>query len=152
MNESLEDLYQTLNTSRRVKADISAVAITSPIPGTDMYDSLIKENKLLIKNSDELGARYRGREKFELKYSTSQRDDVYNRLKFAGEINLWYLLTRDYYREVFFRRVKSHLTMGNYNALLTDLGRIIYGALPFRVAMATERLLDPLKGLILKTT
>lgn len=151
-NESLEDLYQTLHTSRQVMADISAVAITSPIPGTDLYDSLIRENKLLIKNSDELGARYRGREKFELKYPVSHRDNVYNQLKFAGEINLRYLLTRDYYREVFIRRTKSHFETKNYNAFLTDICRIIYGAIPFRLAMFMGKLIDPIKGVILRAT
>ncbi|MEK7064540.1 MAG: radical SAM protein [Patescibacteria group bacterium] len=151
-NESLKDLYQTLRTSRQVKADISAVSVTSPIPGTDLYDSLVKENKLLIKNSDELGARYRGREKFELQYSADQRDRVYDRLKFAGEINLWYLLTRDYYRAVFLRRMKSHLETGNFGVIFTDLARIVYGALPFPLANSLERLVAPIKGFILQTS
>ena len=151
-NESLEDLYQTLRTSQKVKADISAVAITSPIPGTDLYDTLIKENKLLIKNSDELGSRFRGREKFELKYATDHRDRVYDKLKFAGEINLWYLLTRDYYRNVFMRRMKSHVDMGNIRAIFTDIIRIIYGALPFRIASSIEKLLGPVKGYILRVS
>ena len=42
-NESLKDLYQTLRTSRQVKADISAVSVYFTHTGTDLYDSLVRK-------------------------------------------------------------------------------------------------------------
>lgn len=148
--ESLEDLYQTLKTSKRVKADITAVAVTSPVPGTDLYTLLEKENLLLTKNLDVLGSRFLGKLKFRLRYPKIRRDEVFRKLKFGGEINFRYLLTRDYYREIFLKRVKSHIMTGNFIAILIDLGRMFYRATPLWIVNRLSFLIDKIKTLVLK--
>lgn len=150
-NESLEDLYQTLKTSKKVKADITAVAVTSPVPGTDLYDLLKNQNLLLTRNLDTLGSRFLGRLKFRLKYPKVYRNEAFRKLKAGGEINFGYVLTRSYYREVFFRRLKSHILTGNFKSIFVDMGRGVYGMLPYRLTKYLDRIIDRFKELILES-
>lgn len=150
-NESLENLYQTLDTSKKVKADVSAVAVTSPVPGTDLYDLLKNQNLLLTSKIDDLGSRFRGKMKFRLKYDQKHRDLVYDKLKVGGEINFWYILTRSYYRKVFFRRLKSHILTGNFKSIFVDIGRIAYQILPPGLMKYLDKIIDKFKELILRS-
>lgn len=150
LGESFSDLQETVNVSRKVKADITAVAVTSPIPGTDLYRKLKKEKRLLVDNPDELGSRFGGREKFRLSCSTKERDCAYGKLKTKGEINFSFLLTRPYYRRIFFTRMHSHLKNGNFKLIFIDFGRIIYGLLPFSIISLMGRYTDRFKKSILE--
>jgi anaerobic magnesium-protoporphyrin IX monomethyl ester cyclase len=149
-DETLDDLKATLKHSDKANADITAVAVTSPIPGTDLYDLLVKKNALLINDTNNLGARYKGREKFKLKYSLEKRDQAYDELKHQGEIHLKYLISRSYYRRLFIIRLKSHWQMGNYVNIIIDFGRVVYGLIPVKHLVTVNKIIDPLKGLILK--
>ena len=149
-SESFSDLQETLNVSCRVKADITAVAITSPIPGTDLYRQLKKEKNLLVDDVSELGSRFGEEEKFRLSHSIRERGFAYDKLKSKGEINLFFLLTRPCYRRIFFKRIKSHLNSGNLTAIFVDFGRIIYGLLPFFLVIKLRKYINFVKRLILE--
>lgn len=128
--ETKEGLYDTLRLSKKYGADIAAVAVTSPVPGTDLYDLLVKDKLILTQSMIDLGSRFKGKQKFHLLYPEKDRDFVYDQLKIRGEISMKYILTRDYYRNVFFRRLKSHVRTGNFKALLIDWGRVFYRMVP----------------------
>ena len=149
--ETLEDLYQTLETSQKVKADVTAVAVTTPVPGTDLYNLLKEQNLLLTKRLDDLGSCFKGKMKFRLRYDKKHRDLVYDQLKVGGEISLRFLLTRDYYRAIFFKRMKSHVVTGNWLAILVDWGRIFYRASPAWVVRPLNKMVDSIKELALKS-
>jgi len=149
--EKLGELYQTLTTSRKVKADVTAVAVTSPVPGTDLYDFLKEKNLLLVKRLDDLGSRFKGRMKFRLVYSRKDRDLAYNKLKLGGEISLRFLLTRDYYRQIFLKRIRSHLDTGNFLAIFIDLGRMFYRVFPFWAVKPLNKGIDAIKERVLKS-
>lgn len=148
--EKLGDLYQTFNTSRAVRADVTAVAVTSPVPGTDLYDLMKKQSLLFTQELDDLGSRFRGKIKFRLRYKRKQRDAVFDKLKMGGEISFALLLTRGYYREIFLKRMKSHLMTGNFLAIFADWGRVFYRACPFWLVQPLNRVVKAIKNLIIQ--
>lgn len=148
-DETLRDLKETEELSRIAQADLTAAAITSPIPGSDLYSSLKKDNLLLINNLDELGARFKGGEKFKLLYSKKQLDEIHERLKRRGEISLWLIITRNYYRNIVFKRMLCHIKSKNFISIIVDLGRIIYGALPFWLYRRSAKLVNYFRKIIL---
>lgn len=148
-NESLKELRETERFSRAAKADVTVVAITTPMPGTDLYDLLKKNNLLLVDSWDELGSRFKGKEKFKLLYSQKELDQIYERLRRRGEISLRLILTRDYYRKIIIKRMICHLKNKNFMAGVVDLARIVYGALPFWLYLGLKQQVSYFKRRIL---
>lgn len=113
--EELEDMQKSLEFINSMKPEVVYVGITTPTPGTDLYDYVKKEGLLLAKNWQDFD---RGKVGGKIKTNVSEDVLLEYRKKMANYAFSYRFIFEPHYIRCCIKRWSSFILMGQFKAAL----------------------------------